>query len=66
MDIKIGDVPPQTLPKDTTILQVFGCADVAGRLLIVGKLTAGKTTNQPELLKALCNRCKQQLIHLIL
>ncbi|MBW4542027.1 MAG: NACHT domain-containing protein [Myxacorys chilensis ATA2-1-KO14] len=59
-DVKIGSTPPQALPENTTILQAFDRADVAGRLLILGKPGVGKTTTQLELAKALCERCEQQ------
>ncbi|MBD2080758.1 NACHT domain-containing protein [Leptolyngbya sp. FACHB-17] len=59
-DVKIGSTPPQALPENTTILQVFDRADIAGRLLILGKPGAGKTTTQLELAKDLCERYEQQ------
>ncbi len=59
-EVKIGATPPQPLPEDITILQVFDRPDIAGRLLILGKPGAGKTTTQLELAQALCDRCEQQ------
>ena len=59
-EVKIGATPPQPLPEDITILQVFDRPDIAGRLLVLGKPGAGKTTTQLELAQALCDRCEQQ------
>ncbi len=61
IDVKSGSKPPSRLPKNTHIIEVFGQEGVEGRLLILGKPGAGKTTMLLELAKALVQRAEQDL-----
>lgn len=60
-EVKVGKRSPEALSTDTTILQVFDRPDIGGKLLILGKPGAGKTTTQLELAKALVERGEQNL-----
>lgn len=64
-EIKIGSKSPVLLPTETTILEVFDHPSIVGRLLILGKPGAGKTTTMLDLAKALCDRAEQDAIAFI-
>ncbi|MBW4421343.1 MAG: NACHT domain-containing protein [Myxacorys californica WJT36-NPBG1] len=55
MEVKSGQIT-QTIPPETAILEVFDRADIAGKLLILGKPGAGKTTTLLELARALVRK----------
>jgi hypothetical protein len=57
--IKIGTKAPANIPLDTSILEVFEKPDIAGHLLILGDLGAGKTTTMLDLAKSLLEKAKQ-------
>jgi predicted NACHT family NTPase len=57
--VKIGSKPPEALPAETTILEVFDHPSILGRLLILGEPGAGKTTTMLDLAKALCDRANK-------
>lgn len=57
-EIKIGDKPPEPIPEDWNILQVFD--EAQGKLLILGAPGAGKTTMVLDLARELCIRAEQQ------
>ncbi|MGG6269091.1 NACHT domain-containing protein [Leptolyngbya sp. AN03gr2] len=57
--VKIGDSPAKLLPDFMTLLEVFEEPEIAGKLLILGKPGAGKTTTLLELAQALCNQAEQ-------
>jgi predicted NACHT family NTPase len=56
-DIKMGNKPSEPIPKDWQILQVFD--EAQGKLLILGKPGAGKTTTMLELAQSLVTRAEQ-------
>lgn len=59
-EVKIGLKPPEHIPKNTSILEVFDSVDVGGKLLILGKPGAGKTTTLLELAQSLIERAEEQ------
>ncbi|MCA1993856.1 MAG: NACHT domain-containing protein [Coleofasciculus sp. S288] len=61
IDVKSGYKPKFRLPKNTHIIKVFDQSGVEGRLLILGKPGAGKTTMLLELAKVLVQRAEQDL-----
>jgi len=61
IDVKSGSQPKFRLPKDTHIIDVFDQSGVDGRLLILGKPGAGKTTMLLELAKVLIQRAEEDL-----
>jgi DNA polymerase III delta prime subunit/MFS family permease len=61
IDVKSGSKPKSRLPKNTHIIKVFDKEGVEGRLLILGKPGAGKTTMLLELAKELMQRTEQDL-----
>jgi GTPase SAR1 family protein len=61
IDVKSGSKPKFRLPKNTSIINVFDQAGVEGRLLILGKPGAGKTTMLLELAKVLVQRAEEDL-----
>ncbi|NER99994.1 MAG: NACHT domain-containing protein, partial [Symploca sp. SIO1B1] len=61
IDVKSGSKPKFRLPKNTHIITVFDQAGVEGRLLILGKPGAGKTTMLLELAKVLVQRAEKDL-----
>ncbi|MBG1240551.1 NACHT domain-containing protein [Nostoc sp. NZL] len=56
--VKIGLKPPEPIPENTTILEVFD--SVNGQLLILGEPGAGKTTTLLELAKVIIQRTKEK------
>jgi DNA polymerase III delta prime subunit len=58
-EVKIGAKPPELLPADVGILEVFERSDIAGKLLILGDPGAGKTTTLLELAQALVDNAKE-------
>jgi len=61
IDVKSGSKSKFRLPKNTSIINVFDQAGVEGRLLILGKPGAGKTTMLLELAKVLVQRAEEDL-----
>jgi predicted NACHT family NTPase len=59
--VKSSSKPKSRLPKNTHIIEVFDQEGVEGRLLILGKPGAGKTTMLLELAKVLVQRAEQDL-----
>ncbi len=57
-EIKIGLKPPEPLPENTSILEVFDKSAIAGRLLILGAPGSGKTTTMLELAQELVARAE--------
>ena len=57
--IKIGTKAPATIHSNTSILEVFERPDIAGHLLILGDLGAGKTTTMLDLAKSLLEKAEQ-------
>lgn len=57
-DIKIGDKPSESIPKETSILEVFDQEEIAGKLLILGNPGAGKSTTMLDLTQALIVRAE--------
>ncbi|MGG6267955.1 NACHT domain-containing protein [Leptolyngbya sp. AN03gr2] len=55
MEIKSGQIT-ETISPETAILQVFERTEIAGKLLILGKPGAGKTTTLLELARALVKK----------
>jgi hypothetical protein len=43
-NIKIGTKPPEPLPQDKSILEIFNSPDIKGKLLVLGEPGSGKTT----------------------
>ena len=58
-DIRIGSQPSKPIPDSQTILEVFDREEIAGKLLVLGKPGAGKTTTMVDLAKALIGRAEQ-------
>ncbi|NER97582.1 MAG: NACHT domain-containing protein [Symploca sp. SIO1B1] len=61
IDVKSGSKPKKRLPKNTHIIDLFDRLGVGGRLLILGKPGAGKTTMLLELAKVLVQRVEEDL-----
>ena len=57
-DIKIGLKPPEPLPENTSIVEVFDSSAIAGKLMILGAPGSGKTTTMLELAQALIARAE--------
>ncbi|MBD2179452.1 NACHT domain-containing protein [Pseudanabaena sp. FACHB-1998] len=57
--IKIGAKAPAPISTNTSILEVFERSDIAGHLLILGNLGAGKTTTMLDLAKSLVEKVEQ-------
>lgn len=55
MEVKSGQIS-ETIPPETEILEVFERPEIAGKLLILGKPGAGKTTTLLELARALVRK----------
>ena len=58
-DIKITKNTSETIPDNTTILEIFDQEEIAGKLLILGNPGAGKTTTMLDLAKDLVTRSEQ-------
>ncbi|MBW4641080.1 MAG: hypothetical protein KME05_23260 [Gloeocapsa sp. UFS-A4-WI-NPMV-4B04] len=58
-EVKIGSKPAEPLLPQTSILEVFERADIAGQLLILGAPGAGKTTTMLELAQSLIEKAIQ-------
>jgi DNA polymerase III delta prime subunit len=57
-EVKIGLKPPEPLPENTSIVEVFDRSAIAGKLLILGEPGSGKTTTMLELAKELVTRAE--------
>lgn len=62
-EVKIGTRPPEPLPVNATIQDVFDQEEIAHKLLILGAPGSGKTTTMLDLAKALVNRAEQDANH---
>ncbi|MBW4541647.1 MAG: NACHT domain-containing protein [Myxacorys chilensis ATA2-1-KO14] len=60
--IKSGQKPIEAISPDTEILEVFERSDIAGKLLILGKPGAGKTTTLLELARDLIKKAQEDVI----
>ncbi|MEG4286335.1 hypothetical protein QUB68_24710 [Microcoleus sp. A006_D1] len=60
-DIRIGSQPSKPIPDSQTILEVFDREEITGKLLVLGKPGAGKTTTMVDLAKALIGRAEQDV-----
>ncbi|MFN6486947.1 MULTISPECIES: NACHT domain-containing protein [unclassified Nostoc] len=60
IEISIGQRSPETLPRTTSILEIFDSQEIGGKLLILGMPGSGKTTTQLELAQALIMRAEEQ------
>ena len=58
-EVKIGSKPAKPIPSETSILEIFDHPEISGRLLILGKPGAGKTTTMLDLAKGLIDRAIQ-------
>lgn len=62
-EIKIGLKPPEPIPENTSILDIFDSEEIVGKLLILGVPGSGKTTTLLELAQALIQRAEEQLYY---
>ena len=64
-DFKIGNYPPERLPQEITIADIYDRGDINGRLLILGEAGSGKTTTllhlAQELTKRACDDTNQPI-----
>lgn len=59
VEVKIGSKPSETIPLETSILEIFDRSDIAGKLLILGDPGSGKTTMLLDLAESLVNRAEE-------
>jgi predicted NACHT family NTPase len=61
MQLKFAEQKAQPLPPETTIIEVYHCPDINGRLLILGDPGSGKSTNLYKLAQELVIRAKDDI-----
>jgi len=59
-EVKIGTKPAAPISSGTSIVEVFERPDIAGHLMILGDLGAGKTTTMLDLAKALIEKAEKE------
>ena len=56
VDVKLGNAPSQRYPEGTSVVEIFDCPAIGGRLLILGAPGSGKTTMLLQLADELVGR----------
>jgi DNA polymerase III delta prime subunit len=59
-EVKIGAKPAESIPSETSILEVFERSEIAGKLLILGTPGAGKTTTMLDLARELLDKATEE------